>query len=148
MDPAKEARDHLPDTTVTPVTHGTNTEDLDTVALNLDPAITATGATATTIPIGVDPDHSIGLLATISHEIEAPVPITTIVIHLTADNPPVGMPPEMTADLTTEPKGNITNRLEDLHGNLKTESINKSQSTIHHLITIVQMTAIGPQMMI
>ena len=148
MDPAKGARDHLPDTTVTPVTHGMNTEDLDTVALNLDPTITATGATATTITIGVDPDHSIGLLTTISHEIEAPVPITTIVIHLTTDNPPVGMPPEMTADLATEPKGNITNHLEDLHGNLKTESINKSQSTIHHLITIVQMTAIGPWMMI
>ena len=69
-------------------------------------------------------------------------------IHPTADNPPVGMPPEMTADLATEPEGNITNRPEDLHGNLRTESINKSQSTIHHLITIVQMTAIGPRMMI
>ena len=147
-DPVKGAGDHLPDTTVTPVTHGMNTEDLDTVALDLNPTITATGATATTIPIGVDPDHSIGLLAAISHEIEAPVPITAIVIHLTADNPPVDMPPEMTADLTTEPKGNITNHLEDLHGNLKTESINKSQLMIHHLITIVQMTAIGPRMII
>ena len=100
------------------------------------------------IPIGVDPDHSIGLLATISHGIEAPVPITTVVIHLTADNPPVGMPPEMTADLTTEPKGNITNSPEDLHGSLERENINKSQSTIHHLITTVQMTVIGPWMMI
>ena len=148
MDPAKGARDHLPDTTVIPVAHGTNTEDLDTVALNLDPMITATGATATMIPVGVDPDHSIGLLATISHEIEAPVPITAIVIHLTTDNPPVGMPPEMTADLTTEPKGNITNHPEDLHGSLEIENINKSQLTIHHLITIVQMTVIGPRMMI
>ena len=125
-----------------------NTEDLDTVTLDPDPVTTATGAAATTIPIGVDPDHSIGLLTAISHEIEAPVPITAIVIHPTADNPPVGMPPEMTADLATEPEGNITNHPKDLHGNLRTESINKSQSTIHHLITIVQMTAIGPWMMI
>ena len=125
-----------------------NTDNLDTVALDPDPTTTATGAAATTIPIGVNPDHSIGLLATISHEIEAPVPITAIVIHPTADNPPVGMPPKMTGDLATEPEGNITNCPKDLHGNLRTESINKSQSTIHHLITIVQMTAIGPQMMI
>ena len=142
------ARDHLPDTTVTPVAHGSNTEDPDTVILDPDPTITATGAAATTIPIGVDPDHSIGLLATISHEIEAPVTITAIVIHHTTDNPPVGIPPEMTADLTTEPEGNITNRPKDLHGNLKTESTNKSQSMTHHLITIAQMTAIGPWMMI
>ena len=39
-----------------------NTEDLDTVALDPDPMTTATGAAATMIPIGVDPDHSIGLL--------------------------------------------------------------------------------------
>ena len=122
-----------------------NTEDLDTVALDRNPTITATGATATMIPIGVDLDHSIGLLTTISHEIEAPVPITAVVIHLTADNPPVGMPPEMTADLTTEPKGNITNRPEDLCGSLEIENINKSQSTIHHLITTVQMAVIGLQ---
>ena len=144
----KGARDHLPGTTVTPVTHDMNTEDLDTVALDPDPTTTATGAAAATIPIGVDLDHSIGLLAAISHKIEAPVPITTIVIHPTADNPPVGMPPEMTADLTTEPEGNITNCPKDLHGNLRTESINKSQSTIHHLIIIVWMTAIGPWMRI
>ena len=142
------AGDHLPDTTVTPVAHGMNTEDLDTATLDPDPAITATGAAATTIPIGVDPDHSIGLCATISHEIEAPVPTTAIMIHHTADNPPVGIPPEMTADLAMEPEGNITNHPEDLHGNLKIESTNKSQSMTHHLITIVQMTAIGPRMMI
>ena len=100
------------------------------------------------IPIGVNPDHSIGLHAAISHEIEAPVPITAIVTHHTTDNPPVGIPPEMTADLATKPEGNTTNHPEDLHGNLKTESTNKSQSTTNHLITIVQMTEIGPWMMI
>ena len=124
--------------------HGMNTEDLDTVALGPNPMTTATGTADAMIPVGVNPDHSIGLLTTISHEIEAPVPITTVVICPTADNPPVGRPPEMTGDLTTEPEGNITNHPEDLPGSLRTESINKSQSTIHHLITIVQMTVIGP----
>ena len=124
------------------------TEDLDTVVLDPDPTITATEAAAATIPTGVDPDHSIDLHAAISQETEAPVPITTIMIHHTADNPPVGIPPEMTADLATDPEGNITNCPEDLHGNLKIESTNKSQLTIHHQITTVQITAIGPQMMI
>ena len=96
-----------------------DTEDLDTVILDPDPALTATEAAAATIPTGVNPDHSIDLHATISQETEAPVPITAVVIHHTADNPPVGIPPEMTADLTTDPKGNITNDPEDLHGNLK-----------------------------
>ena len=110
--------------------------------------ITATEAAATTIPTGVDPDHSIDLHTAISQETEAPVPITAIMIHHTADNPPVGIPPEMTANPTTDPEGNITNRPKDLHGNLKIESTNKSQLTIHHQITTVQITVIGPQMMI
>ena len=145
---ATGARGHPPGTAVTQATHGTDTEDLDTVILNPDPRITATEAAAAMIPAGVDPDHSIDLHATIFHKIEAPVPTTTIMIHHTTDNPPVGIPPEMTADLATEPEGNITNCPEDLHGNLKIESTNKSQSMIHHQITTVQITAIGPQMMI
>ena len=123
-------------------------EDLDTVILDPDPTITAAEAAAATIPAGVDPDHSIDLHATISQETEAPVPITAVMIHHTADNPEVGIPPEMTPDLATDPEGNITNCPEDLHGNLKIESTNKSQLTIHHQITTVQITAIGPQMMI
>ena len=73
--------------------------------------------------------------------IEAPAPITTIVTHPIADSPPVDMSPEMTADLTIKPKNSSTNHPEDLPGNLGTENINKSQLTIHHWITIVQMTA-------
>ena len=125
-----------------------NTEGLGSAALDPDPATTAIGAAATTIPKGVDQDHSIGLLAAISHVIEAPAPITAAMIHPTADSPPVDMSPEMTADLTIKPENSSTNHPEHLHGNLRTENINKSQSTIHHRITIVQMTAIGPQMMI
>ena len=109
---------------------------------------TAIGAAAATIPGGVDQGHSIGLLAAISCMIEAPAPITTAMIHPTTDSPPADMSPEMTADLAIEPKNSSTNRPEVLHGNLRTENINKSQSTIHHWIIIVQMTAIGPRMMI
>ena len=125
-----------------------NTEDLGSAALDPDLTTTAIGAAATTIPRGVDQGHSIGLLATISHVIEAPAPITAAMIHPTADSPPADMSPKMTADLTIEPKNSSTNCPEDLHGNLRTENINKSQSTIHHRITIVQMTVIGPRMMI
>ena len=124
-----------------------NIEDLDTVALDPDPAITATEAAAATIPIEVNRDRSIDLHATISQETEAPAPITAIVIHHTADNPPVGIPPEMTVDLTTSPEGNITNHPKDFHGNLEIKSTNKSQLTTHHQITAVQMTVIGHQMM-
>ena len=69
-------------------------------------------------------------------------------IHPTADSPPADMSPETTADPTIKPKNSSTNHPEDLHGNLRTENINKSQSMIHHQIAIVQMTAIGPQIRI
>ena len=54
------------------------------------------------------------------------------VIHPTADSPPADMSPKMTADLAIEPKNSSTNHPKDLHGNLRTENINKSQSMIHH----------------
>ena len=138
---------HPPDTAVTRAAHDMNIKDPDTVTLDPDPTITATEAAATTIPIGVNPDHSTDHHATISQETEAPAPITAIVIHHTTDNPPVGIPPEMTADLATDPEGNITNHPEDLHGSLKIKSTNMSPLTIHHQTTTVQMTAIGPQIM-
>ena len=74
-------KDHPPSITATPVTHDTNTEDLDTVALSPDPAITVTGAAATTPLTAVSPDHSIGLPAAISHATGAPVSTTIIMIH-------------------------------------------------------------------
>ena len=80
-------------------------------------------------------------------ETEAPAPITAIMVHHTTDNPPVGIPPEMTADLTTDPEGNITNHPKDLHGSLKIKNTNMSPLTTHHQTTAVQMTAIGPQIM-
>ena len=141
-------KDHPPGTTATPVTHDTNTEDLDTVTLGPDPTITVTGAAATTPLAGVNPDHSIGLPATISHATGAPVSTTVVVIHPIANTPPVDIPPEMTADLTTGPDGNITNHPKDLHGNLRIENIYKLPLMTHHLITIARTTVIGAQMMI
>ena len=125
-----------------------NTEDLDSATLNPDPATAAIGAAAATTPREVAQGHSIGLLAAISRVIEAPAPITADVIHPTADSLPADMSPKMTADLTIEPTNSSTNCPEVLHGNLRTENINKSQSTIHHQIIIVQMTVIDPWMMI
>ena len=141
------ARGHPPDTAVTRAAHNMNIKDPDTVALDPDPTITATEAAATMIPIGVDPDHSTDCHTTISQETEAPAPITAIMIHHTTDNPPVGIPPEITADLTTDPEGNIINCPEDLHGSLKIKSTNMSPLMIHHQTTTVQMTVIGHQIM-
>ena len=125
-----------------------NTEDLGSATLDPDLMTTAIGAAATMIPRGVNQDHSIGLLTTIFHMIEAPAHIIAAMIHPTTDNPPVDMSPETTADLAKKPENSSTNHPKDLHGNLRTENINRSQSTIHHWITVVQMTAIGPRMMI
>ena len=144
----KGAGDPLPGITAKQVTHIMNTEGLGSATLDPDPATTAIGAAATTIARGVNQDHSIALLAAISCMIEAPAPITAAMIHPTADSPPVDMSPKMTADLAIKPENSSTNHPKDLHGNLRTENINKSQLTIHHRITIVQMTVIGPQMMI
>ena len=125
-----------------------NTEDLGSATLDPDPTTAAIGAAAATTPREVTQGHSIGLLATMSCMIEGPAPITADVIHPTADSLPADMSPEMTADLTIEPTNSSTNCPKVLHGNLRTENINKSQSMIHLWIIIVQMTAIGPQMMI
>ena len=141
-------KDHPPSITATPVTHDTNTEDLDTVALGPNPMITVTGAAAAMPLTAVSPDHSLGLPTAISHATGAPVSTTIIVIHPIANVPPVDIPPEMTADLATGPDGNITNCPEDLHGNLRIENINKLPLMTCHLITIARTTVIGAQMMI
>ena len=125
-----------------------DTEDLGSAALDPNPTTTAIGAAATMIPRGVDQDHSQGLLTTISHMTEAPAPIIATMTHPTADSPPADMPLKTTADPAIKPENSSTNCPKDLHGNLRRENRNKSQSTIHHRITIVQMTVIGLQMMI
>ena len=132
-----------------------NTEtDLDSVTLDPDPVTTAIGATATTTHEGIDQGHSTGLPIAISHMIEAPAPTTAIMTHPTADIPPIGMPPETTADPAIDPENTTTDWPKDLHhlhalqhGSLRTGNKNKSQLTTHHQITTVQMTMTATLMM-
>ena len=73
----------LPGIIVTPGAHIMTTEiDLGLVALNPGPMTTAIGAAATTTHIGVNPDHSSGLLANTSHVIEAPALTATMITSL------------------------------------------------------------------
>ena len=150
------AGDPLPGTTITPITHVMKPEiDLGSAAPDPDPTTTAIGAAAAMTHIGVDQDHPTGLLATISHMIEAPALTATAMIHPTTDIPLADMSPETTADLAKDPENTTTNRPEDLHhlhtlhhGSLRTGNINKSQSMIHRRTTIVQMRATVTLMLI
>ena len=67
----------------------------------------------------------------------------------TTDLHPIEIFPEMTTDLNTNPKNNITNQHKGLlqahkqhHGNIKTGDTNRSQLTIHHPNTTAQMIKI------
>ena len=143
----------LPGIIVTPGAHVMNTEiDLGLVTLDPGPMTTAIGAAAATTHIGVNPDHSTGLLTTTSHVIEAPA-LTAAVIHLTTNI--TGMPPEITADLAKDPENTTTNQPEALHhlhtlhhGSLRTGNIDRSQLMTHCQITAVQMIQIVTLMMI
>ena len=142
------------DVTATPDAHTMNTgTDLDSVALNLDPATTAIGVVAAMILIEVTPDHFTDLPITTSHVTEAPVPTATIMIHPTADPHLTGTLPEMTADPNIGPGNISTNLTEALHplhghhpGNTRTEDTNKSRSMTHHQNTIAQTTTTATPM--
>ena len=151
--PMTEEGGLLPGIIVTPSTHIMNTEiDLGLVTLDPEPVTTAIGAAATMTHVGLNPDHSTGLLTTTFHIIEAPA-LTTTMIHLTADI--TGMSPEITADLMKDPENTTTNQPKALHhlhtlhhGSLRTGNIDRSQLTIHCQITAVQMIQIATLMMI
>ena len=105
--------------------------------------------------IEVTPDHSTDLPIAASHITEAPVPTTTVAIHLTADPHLTGTLPEMTADLDIGPGNYITNQTEVLHPihrhhlrNTRTKDTNKSQLMTHCQNTTAQMTMTVTQMMI
>ena len=144
------------DVTVTPDTHAMTTgTDLDSVALDPDPVTTTIGVVATRTLVEVAPDHSTDLPITTSHVTGALVPTTTIATHLTADLYLIGILPEMTEDLNTSPRNNVTNQTGDLHplhrhhlGNIRTGGTNKSQLMTHHQSTTAQMTMKVTQMMI
>ena len=144
------------DAPATPDVHAMTTgTDLDSVAPDPDPITTAIGVAATKTPIEVTPGHSTDLPAATSHMTEAPVPTTTIVIHLTADPHLTGTLPKMTADPNIGPGNISTNQTKDLHplhghhpGNTRTEDTNKSKSMTHHRNTIAQMTMTATPMRI
>ena len=114
------------------------------------------GVAAIMTPIGATPGHSTGHPDVASHTSEPQVHTTTAVTHCTADLHPIEIFPKMTADLNhTNPKNNITNQHKDLPqahkqhcGKIKTEDTNKSQLTIHHQNTMVQMIKIVTPRMI
>ena len=144
------------DITTTPDVHAMTTgTDLDSVALNPNPITTAIGVVATRTLAEVTPDPSTDPPITTSHMTGAPVPTTTIMIHLTTDVHFIGTLPKITGDLDIGPGNNITNQTKDLHplhrhhlGNIRTKDTDKSQLTTCHQNTTAQMTMTVTQMMI
>ena len=106
------------------------------------------GVAAVMTPVGAAPGHSTDLPNVASHATESQVHTAIAETHHTADLHPIVISPEMTADLDTNPENNITNQHKDPqahkqhHGSIKTADTNRSQLTIHHLNTTVQMIKI------
>ena len=87
------------DITATPDAHPmTSGTDPGSVTLDPNPVTTAIGVVAARTLIESTPVYSTDLPIATSHMIEAPVPTTTIAIHLTADTHLIGALPEMTED--------------------------------------------------
>ena len=107
------------------------------------------GVAAIMTPIGTAPGHSTDPPNVVSHTTEPQVYTAIAVTQHTTGLHPIEIFLEMTADLNTNPKNNITNQHKDLlqahkqHcGNIKTDDTNRSQLTIHHPNTTVQMIKI------
>ena len=140
------------------------TPDVLTMITRIDPGLVVPNPTHITIdigvaaimtPIGATPGHSTDLPNAVSHTTEAQVPTTIAVTHCTADLHPIGIFPEMTADLDINCKNNITNWHKDpcpphkQHlGSIRIGDTNRSQLMIHHLNTTAQMIRIVTQRMI
>ena len=144
------------DVTVTPDAHAMITgTDLDSVVPDLAPMTTDTGVVAARTPIEVTPDHSIDLPIAVFHITEALVLTANTVTCLTTDLHPIGILPEMTADLDINLGDNSTDQPRDLHplhrhhlGNIRTRETNKSQLTTDHQSATAQMTMTVTQGMI
>ena len=129
--------------------------DLGSVASNPTHITTGTGVAAVTTPIGVTPGHSTDLPNVVSHATEAQVPTAINMTHRTADLHPIGIFPEMTADLDTNPKNTTTNQHKDPHplhkqhlGSTRIREKSRSPLMTHLQNTTVQMTMIVTQRMI
>ena len=140
------------------------TPDILTMITRIDPGLVVPnpahitmdiGVAAIMTPIGATPGHSTDLPNVVSHATEAQVPTAISVTHCTADLHPIGIFPEMTADLNTNPENNITNQHKDpcqtnkQHlGSIKIGDTNRSQLMIHHPNTTVPMIMIVTPRMI
>ena len=120
--------------------------DPDSVAPNLALVTTNIGVVATRTTIEVTLGHSTDLPTIVSHITGAQVPTTTTTTHCTTDLHVIGILPEMTADLNTNPKSNTTDWPVDLcplckhHlGNIRIRDTSKSPSTTHLQSTTAQM---------
>ena len=107
------------------------------------------GVAAIITPIGAASGHSTDPPDVVSHATEAQVPTAITVTHHTTDLHPIGIFPEMTADLNTNPENNITNQHTDPRqthkqhlGSIKIGDTSRSQLMIHHPNTTVQMIMI------
>ena len=113
------------------------------------------GVAAIMTPIGAASGHFTDLPNIVSHATEAQVPTAIAVTHCTTDLHPIGIFPEMTADLNTNPKNNITNQHKDTcpphkqHlGNIGIRDTSRSPLMTHPQNTTAQMIMIVTQRMI
>ena len=140
------------------------TPDIVTVITRIDPGSVIPDPTHITIgigeaaimtPIGATPGHSTDLPNIVSHATEAQVPTTIAMTQCTTDLYPIGIFPEMTADLNTNPKTNITNQHKDpcpphkQHlGSTRIRDKSRSPLMTHPQNTTAQMIVIVTQRMI
>ena len=156
LTPTTGMKDPPLDIIATPVIHTMITKiDPESVTPNLTLVTTDIGVVATRTPTEVTPGHSKDLPAVVSHVTGAPVPTTTTTTHCTTDLHLIGILPEMTADLDTNPESNTTDQPRDPHplckhhlGNLKIRDTSKLPSMTHRQSTMVQMIMTVTQRMI
>ena len=140
------------------------TPDILTMITRIDPGLVIPDPTHITIdigvaaimtPIGAIPGHSTDLPNVVSHATEAQVPTGIAMTHCTADLHPIGIFPEMTGDLDTNPQNNITNWHKDPHpphkqhlGSIRIRDTSRSPLMTHPQNTTAQMIMIVTQKMI
>ena len=124
------------------------TPDIHTMITRIDPGSVILGPAPITIDIGVAatrtpieaaPGHSTDLPNIVSHTTEAQAPTTIAMTHHTADLHLIGILPEMTADLDTNPENNTTDWHKDPHQphkqlpeNIGIRDTSKSPLMTHH----------------
>ena len=113
------------------------------------------GVAAIMTPIEAAPGHSTDLSDVVSHTTEAQVPTAIAMTHHTTDLHPIGIFPEMTADLNTNPENIITKQHKDPHsphkqhlGSTRIRDKSRSPLTTHPPNTTAQMIVIVTQRMI